>query len=229
MNFLSYIQYIKEIIKYGYLDNDKTFKKIYTNKTWGYNKSFKYYSGTGSHKKTIIKPYIEIIKIFLKEKKISSVIDFGCGDFNVGKNFVNNVKKYYAYDIFDDLIRYNKKKFIYKNLIFKKKDLTKDNIPKVDLILVRQVLQHLSNKDIKNFIDNIKNKAKYLIITEHLPNNKFFVPNYDKPKGEGLRYNSGVILHEPPFKLNFKNIKQLLSINAKPDSGKILTTLYQLK
>ena len=48
------------------------------------------------------------------------VIDYGCGDFNVGKNFINEVKTYYAYDVVDNLIKYNKKKFKFKNLHFKK-------------------------------------------------------------------------------------------------------------
>ena len=86
------------------------------------------------------------------------VIDYGCGDFNVGKNFINEVKTYYAYDVVDNLIKYNKKKFKFKNLHFKKKDITKDNIIAVDVIFVRQVLQHLSNRDIEKFLKIIRKK-----------------------------------------------------------------------
>ena len=194
----------------------------------GSDKNFKYYSGSGSHEKKIILPYIKVIKKFLLKQKINKLIDFGCGDFNVGKNFVNLTKKYYAYDIYEDLVKYNRKKFKYKNLYFKKKDITSDKISSVDVVLVRQVLQHLDNNQIKSFLSNIKNKTKYLIVTEHLPKFDSFKCNVNKPKGAGLRFNSGVILHLSPFNLNYIYKKILLSVNASPDKGKIVTTLYKI-
>ena len=41
--------------------------------------------------------------------------------------------------------------------------------------LVRQVLQHLSNNDIKLFLKNIKYKCKFLIVTEHYTSKKFYL------------------------------------------------------
>ena len=51
------------------------------------------------------------------------VIDYGCGDFNAEKNFINEVKTYYAYDVVDNLIKYNKKNLNLKIYILKK-DIT---------------------------------------------------------------------------------------------------------
>ena len=51
--------YINEIINFSYLNNEKIFKKIYKKQIWGSDKKFKYYSGSGSHEKKIIVPYIK--------------------------------------------------------------------------------------------------------------------------------------------------------------------------
>ena len=45
-------------------------------------------------------------------------------------------------------------------------DLINDDLPKVDLIIVRDCLVHFSNKDIFKAIENIKqSKSKYLLVT----------------------------------------------------------------
>lgn len=218
----------REALDYGIISNEKTFEKIYTNKIWGKNKNFPYYSGSGSHLDAIINPYVKKIKTFLKTLGKPVVIDYGCGDFNVGKNFINEVKTYYAYDVVDNLIKYNKKKFKFKNLHFKKKDITKDNIKAVDVIFVRQVLQHLSNRDIEKFLKIIRKKTRYLVVTEHFPNLKKININNNKIKGASLRFNSAVVLHKEPFSMKFLFKKEMLKVKAKPDKGYIITTLYKL-
>lgn len=65
-------------------------------------------------------------------------------------------------------------------------DCVECKIPKVDIVLARQVLQHLSNIQIAKFIRNLEKSCRYLIITEHLPQGQF-VPNHDKATGPGIR------------------------------------------
>ena len=219
---------LKETFAYGIISNEKTFNKIYINNIWGKNVNFPYYSGSGSHIETITNPYIKEIKKFLKKLNKPIIIDYGCGDFNVGKNFIKEVKKYYAFDIVKDLINYNKKKYKFANLYFKKKDITQDNIPVVDVVFVRQVLQHLSNRDIKKFLRIIKKKTKYIVVTEHFPNVKKFKVNIDKTKGASVRFNSAVVLHKYPFNMKFLSKKEILKVRAKPDKGYIITTIYKL-
>jgi len=220
--------YTVEKFIYRNLDHENTFKKIYLNKTWGSKKKYLFYSGDGSHNEKIIKPYIKKIVLELKKIKNPILIDAGCGDFNIGKYFINYAKKIYAYDIFEELIKHNKKKYNYRNLVFKKKNIVTDNFPISDVFILRQVLQHLSNKDIQNFLKKLKKRTRYLIITEHIPSTKF-ISNIDKPRGHGLRFNSGVILHEKPFNLNHLSRRKILAVNAKPDPGIIVTIIYKLK
>lgn len=62
------------------------------------------------------------------------------------------------------------------------------------------MVQHLSNNEIKNVVEKLY-KFKYVILTEHLPEESF-EPNKDIISGQGIRLKnqSGVNLLVPPFK-----------------------------
>ena len=72
---------------------------------------------------------------------------------------------------------------------------TKDELPQAEIVFIRQVLQHLSNREIKNALPQIALKYKYLVLTEHLPESQDFVHNLDKPTGANNRLgiNSGIV------------------------------------
>jgi 2-polyprenyl-3-methyl-5-hydroxy-6-metoxy-1,4-benzoquinol methylase len=201
---------------------------VYTNKLWGHNQS-DFYSGEGSHDPEIVKPYIEVLIAFLTSfKKPLVVCDLGCGDFNIGKQLVQHAKKYEAVDIVTALIAYNKKEFVADNLQFYCLDIAVADLPAGDCIILRQVLQHLSNAEVASVVQKLDH-YKYVIITEHVPNGDF-IPNMDIVSGQGIRLKkqSGVNVLAPPF--NFKVIKNtpLLSYTLDNNKGRIVTTLYQV-
>ncbi len=197
---------------------------IYSNKSWG-GKTHDFYSGAGSHAKNVIEPYIKCISEFLEsfEPKLD-VCDLGCGDFNVGKNLVNSANNYIGIDIVPELIKRNQMLFQNDKLKFSCLDIVTDHLPQADCILVRQVLQHLSNNEISQVTTKLKG-CKYVIVTEHLPDGDF-VPNKDKSTGAGIRLSrgSGVVLTAPPFDLKPVSQKELLRIKYK--KGQIVTYLY---
>ncbi|PQJ82260.1 class I SAM-dependent methyltransferase [Polaribacter glomeratus] len=206
----------------------KAMEQVYEMKLWGDDTS-NFYSGAGSHQPGIINPYIAVLKTFLSSFKSKiTVCDLGCGDFNVGKELVQFSKKFIAVDIVADLIKHNKENFKAENLEFHCLDISKDNLPDGDCALVRQVLQHISNAEIKTIVKKLEN-FKYVIVTEHLPIGNF-TPNKDIISGQGIRLKkqSGVNLLESPFNLKVKEEKQLLAINLKENKGVIVTTLYEL-
>mgnify|MGYP006077078395 CR=1 FL=1 len=213
---------------------EQRFSKVYNEHLWKdknhQDKNFKFFSGSGSHEAKIINPYIRVVSEFLKTLNKPVVVDAGCGDFNVGINFIDLVSKYYAFDIFEDLIKLNKENFKFQNLIFEKKDIIKDFLPSADILFVRQVLQHLDNESIKKFMRNVENKYNFLIITEHMPD-QTFTPNLDKISGGFMGNFSGVILDKNPFNINYITKKELLEVPAgqKKSDGVIKTFLYQLK
>ena len=212
--------------EYRNLNIEQTFTKIYVEGKWGSSKKCPFYSGVGSHNKEITYPYIKGLTEFLKLLNKPSLVDAGCGDFNIGKNFINLTSKYYAYDVVENLINYNSQKFKFEQLIFEKKDITKDKLPNADVIIVRLVLQHLSNQDILNFLKNIENKFNYLILTEHYMKENF-TPNKNKVRGSKIRLNSGIVLHKYPFNMKFIEKKNVLTVNIKPHKGSVNTIIYK--
>lgn len=206
----------------------KAMEQVYEMNLWGNNNS-EFYSGDGSHQPEIVKPYLEVVINFLKSfKSPISVCDLGCGDFNIGSKLVKYTKKYTAIDIVSDLIKHNKDIFKADNLEFKCLDIALDELPTGDCVLLRQVLQHLSNTEVKNIANKLAN-FKYVILTEHLPEGNF-LPNKDIISGQGIRIKkqSGIDILASPFNLKITAKKQLLSTNLGNNKGVIVTTLYTL-
>lgn len=225
------------------MSNVEIFNKIYKDKIWGVDKNGYSNSGAGSYLPYIIDPYIDVVNSLLSKIKPTSIVDLGCGDFNVGKNFVLKAKKYIACDVSSLIIERNKTE--YKNLInveFKQLDISSDTLPKGEVAFVRQVLQHLSNESIKKFIDQINNYKpfKYILITEHISKSDFIIENIDKPSGSRMRtrFNSGIFVDKKPFYLNSKSSQILLEVpvdlknpllnKSKEANSIIRTTLYKL-
>lgn len=204
-------------------------EQVYKLNLWGSNAS-EFYSGEGSHNPDLVNPYIEVIVSFLKTFKTPiSVCDLGCGDFNIGSNLYNYTSKYFAVDIVPSLIDYNKSNFIANNLSFSCLDIALDELPSADCALIRQVLQHLSNKEVKNILKKLQ-AYKYVIITEHIPSFDF-IPNLDIISGQGIRLKkqSGLDVLKAPFNFKITSQEVLLTINLKEGKGKIVTTKYTLQ
>lgn len=203
-------------------------QQIYEQHFWGGNTS-DFYSGEGSHKAEIIEPYIKAVSAFLKSNDNSlSVLDLGCGDFNIGKHFVSFTKKYIAIDIVDRLIERNQEKFQSENLQFHSLDISTDKLPKADCIILRQVLQHLSNAEIAAILKKLSS-YKYIILTEHLPLGDF-IPNKDKVTNLGIRLKqqSGIDIFASPFNFKVKSKRVLNAIILGNDKGRIETLLLKL-
>jgi SAM-dependent methyltransferase len=203
-------------------------EQVYAMKLWGDNKS-DFYSGDGSHDPEIVKPYLDLVISFLTSFQTPLVVcDFGCGDFNVGKEFVKHSQNYIAVDIVLDLINRNKEKFKVENLVFQCLDIAVDDLPQADCVLIRQVLQHLSNAEIQQIVLKL-NVFKYVILTEHLPEGEF-VPNKEIISGQGIRLKkkSGLNLLAAPFNLKVEEEKELLSIALGDGKGVIITSLFRM-
>jgi 2-polyprenyl-3-methyl-5-hydroxy-6-metoxy-1,4-benzoquinol methylase len=201
-------------------------EQVYEMNLWG-GKGSEFYSGEGSHHAELVNPYIVVLKTFLAPFHPQlTVCDLGCGDFNVGKELVKSAKKYVAADIVSDLIEFNKEKFNEDNLEFHCLDIAVDDLPEGDVVILRQVLQHLSNGEIQNILSKLI-KYKYIILTEHIPLGDF-TPNKDILSGQGIRLKkrSGVDIMEPPFNFKVKEEKELLSIILNNGNGVVVTTLY---
>jgi 2-polyprenyl-3-methyl-5-hydroxy-6-metoxy-1,4-benzoquinol methylase len=186
------------------------FSSIYANNIWGGN-SGDFFSGIGSDDNFAV-PYCELITDFVAHQKLEKIkiIDLGCGDFRVGQQLLKNLEKakieyqYTGIDIVPKLIEHHNSKYSASNVKFLCLNMTTEDLPTGDICLIRQVLQHLSNQDIKKVLDKTT-QYNSVFITESHPNNaEDCVPNIDMLTGAEIRLeqNSGVFLDQAPFDLN---------------------------
>lgn len=145
-------------------DNEKKFNYIFKKNIWGSNESI---SGPGSEIQNTISIRKEIPNL-INKLNIKTLLDIPCGDFNWFKEMNLDIN-YLGADIVDSIIIENNLKYSSELFNFKKLDITSDEIKsKFDLILVRDLFIHFSDKDIFKSLQNIKSsQSKYLLTTNY--------------------------------------------------------------
>ena len=153
------------------------------------------------------------------------VVDIGCGDFFVGSQLINSCDRYVACDIVASLIERNRQRYRDPRVSFEVIDAVKDQLPRGDVLIIRQVLQHLSNADIAQIVRKLAD-YRHVLVTEHLSNNESLIPNLDKPTGFDTRLNSsfGVVLTAEPF--NFVAKSSVVLCEVPERVGIVRTTVY---
>jgi len=218
--------------KYDGRPVEEIFSAIYRERKWGAESDGDCSSGTGSHVESVVLPYINAVRGFLQSlPSPPSVVDLGCGDFNVGKQLRHYCGRYVACDVVPALIQRNKDKFASTKVDFRCIDIIDDDLPDGDIVFLRQVLQHLNNAQILSVVHKLY-RYKFLVLTEHVPTDSAFPPNRDKATGGRIRLpqGSGVVLTEPPFLLAVKSESVICTTTQSLDEypGLIRTTLYEL-
>ncbi len=111
---------------------------------------------------------INYISSLIDRHNIKSISDCPCGLFENWIYLLNLQDRevdYKGYDINDLVIKRNSEKFSYFN--FLEFDMTKEILPKSDLIICRDCLFHLPNKFVISTLNNFKlSRSMYLLATE---------------------------------------------------------------
>ena len=181
----------------------EAFGAVYREHHWG-GEDQAFYSGSGSHVPSIVLPYVNAVRAFLARfEQPPTVVDLGCGDFNVGSQVRDQCGTYIACDVVSELIEFNRSRYADRDVEFRTHDLTQAPVPTCDVVFIRQVLQHLGNADIVRGLANLAGRCRYLVVSEHVPSSADFPSNQDKPSGGSIRldFGSGVVLTDPPFNL----------------------------
>jgi hypothetical protein len=208
------------------------FTAVYREAKWGSAPDGDFYSGSGSHDPTVVLPYVDVVKAFLQSlPRPPSLVDLGCGDFNVGRQLRPYCGKYIGCDVVPDLIARNRTKFSELDVDFRCLDITDNDFPGGEVVLLRQVLQHLNNPQILTVLPKLA-RYRFLLLTEHLPAEPDFQPNLEKPAGATVRLSrrSGVVVTKAPFNLRVKSERVICS-NLQPIghlNGVVKTILYEL-
>lgn len=183
---------------YRQLSVKEAFRNIYKTKAWG-NDGTPFFSGGGSRGQAM-EQYCAFVIDFIRDHRVRSIVDLGCGDFAVGKRIVESSGILYTgVDVVPELIEHHKQTIKHPNVNFQCADITWEPVPKADLCLIRQVFQHLSNHEIEKVLSNLP-RLSWILISEDVPvRPKLF--NRDKLHGPDVRsyYGSGVYVELPPF------------------------------
>jgi hypothetical protein len=194
------ILYISSLYQLS-LPDSVIFTKIYKENKWEKG------SGPGSYEKnTII--YRKLLQNYFDDQRFQTIIDFGCGDFQIMKLINVPVDKIYkGIDVVPEVIQQDKKHYAKANIKFYLiKDLyeinPQDQILQGDLLIIKDVLMHWSNKKIQYFIDQILPNYKYALITHDIAEDAKLNKNINTGNFRPID-----ITH-PPF--NLKNAKMVL-------------------
>ena len=169
-----------------------TFNHIYAEGIWGRDDTGKGISGSGSTLE-ITREYRAYVEDFMKKHAVKSVVDAGCGDWSFSSAMDWGDASYLGVDIASDIVEANRKKYESNKIRFQVGDIT-DELPAADLLISKDVLQHLSNELVHTFIrNNLKQgKYKWAILTNDRGSG-----NQDIPSGS---YRA-IDLSAPPFEV----------------------------
>lgn len=135
----------------------KRFDLIYRNNDWGMG------SGPGSAPENTL-DYQHFLAKFMSQNQIRSVLDFGCGDWQFSRFLNWSGINYNGVDIVEDVIIQNRARFQTSNINFSVFSGI-DNLPKVDLVICKDVFQHLSNERVTIYVNALKSLSKFLLVT----------------------------------------------------------------
>lgn len=218
-------RYISDILNRN-RSNKEIFSKIYDNHQWGGEGQESFYSGEGTYFKDV-QIYIDTISNFIQENNIKSVCEIGCGDFKVTGEILKKVEvNYTGLDVVPSLVDHLNENYSADRVRFVCIDATSysADIPNVNLCIVRQVLQHLSNESILKVLENTQHIPN-LLITEHIPLNPGEI-NGDKVTNGYIRLQnkipSGVYIDQPPFSKNVKKELLTLRLDDKNHSEEVI-------
>jgi hypothetical protein len=160
---------------------EKVFGKAYSTEIWGSTESR---SGHGSELGATESLRLYLPKIF-EELDIKTFLDAPCGDWNWMRKVDLSKVEYVGADVVPSVINKNQETYARVNVNFMVADLTRDKLPKSDLILCRDCWVHLSFRDISNIIENFRHSgAKYLLAS----NSSHVQFNENKITGLDWRY-----------------------------------------
>ena len=175
--------------------HETVFTQIYTNAVWGKNDQGEGFSGGGSLLKNA-QEYINFLEQFMAEHDIKSVVHAGCGDWEFSRYINWGSINYSGYDVVAHVINKNITLYSKPNINFFHLNFVKHALPPADLLVCKEVLQHLTNADILQFLPQCSN-YKYCLFTNEVYPKTLSSDNPDIGVGGGHKID----LSKAPFNM----------------------------
>lgn len=207
----SKLNFIKTMLLKQNAENlNMLFDTVYETNMWGNG------SGSGS-KEELLRGYVAFVQDFVRTHNIHTIADVGCGDWQFSKNIDWGAASYTGYDVASFVIRQNRERYAKENINFVHYDGDFAQIQSADLLICKDVLQHLPNAKIHDFIA-ILPKFRYALIANDI----------------GERVNADILptqyraldLRQPPFCLALDIAYLIKRMPREPD---IAVMLYDSK
>jgi hypothetical protein len=161
---------------------EQVFGHIYRHRLWDDGESL---SGPGSGLARTEALRADLAAL-VRQLGIRSLLDAGCGDFHWMQAAHLGVDHYIGVDVVRDLVDCNRQHHAAPGRSFVHLNVIRDPLPRVDLILCRDVLPHLSFADIAEAIANFKRSRSTWLLTNTFVNRQM---NDDIRTGEWRTLN----------------------------------------
>lgn len=140
------------------------FTKHYESRGWGEPESV---SGRGSTLQST-QSIREALPGLFAEFGVRSVTDAGCGDFNWFRALGVDLDRYLGIEVVEDLVALDQKLHGDGKRAFVSLDIIRDQLPAADLILCRDCLVHLKNRQIVAALKNFRrSRSRYILATTY--------------------------------------------------------------
>ena len=134
-----------------------SFAAIYRDNLWGFG------SGHGSLP-AVTRRYRRLVERFVRQADVNRVLDLGCGDWQFSRLIDWQDTAYLGVDAVPDLIAENRRRFGSENIRFVQAPARFDDLPPADLLLIKDMLQHLPDSEVHAFL-RILPRYRYALIT----------------------------------------------------------------
>jgi SAM-dependent methyltransferase len=178
----------------------QVFSTIYDSSVWGKNDSGQGYSGTGSTMNATV-VYRAFLQDFMKNHAVKSVVDAGCGDWEFSRLIDWKGIDYKGCDIVPSVIERDKRKYKAPHVSFFVADIVEDDLPAADLLLCKNVLQHLPNRDVSRFLSRLS-KYRHVLLTDGIDGRTLTSDNHDIVVGQYRPLD----VTAPPFNVQAKKV-----------------------
>jgi len=128
------------------------FQTIYREHVWAGQSQSR--SGPGSDLEAT-GPFRAFLDRFLRNHELQSVVDVGCGDWTSTRLVDWHGADYLGLDVVPELINVNRMQYGRPGVRFDLIDLSTDPLPTADLVLCKDVLQHLPNDAVHEFLGKL--------------------------------------------------------------------------
>lgn len=184
------------------------FTEVYASKAWGDDGS-DFYSGEGTTETEVTRPYLDyLIAEFAKMPSPPRVLDLGCGDFKICSQLLPFVATFTGADVVPSLVERNNRAFGSDTVRFICADISSDPLPEADVVLVREVMQHMSNAQVGRLLNRLSDFPVAYVTNVEPVKSAIAVKNRDLVPGPDTRgvFGSALFLDEPPFSFRAETV-----------------------